>query len=82
MVSLTNRETEVELHSDLSAPTAAQTMAEFEAVGRKEEGLPQAEVVKEIGCSTNLVFRVLSTLESLGYVYRQTKVAATRSRNA
>ena len=71
MASLMHRETEVELNGDLAAPTAAKTMAVIEALGRKEGGLTQADVVKETGCSTNLVFRVLSTLETMGYVYRQ-----------
>jgi len=46
------------------------TMAVIEAIGRKAEGLTQAKVVKETGCSANLVLRVLSTLEKLGYTSR------------
>lgn len=71
MASLTIRETEVELNGDLAAPAAAKTMAVIEAVGRKADGLTQAEVVKETGCSANFVYRVLSTLETLGYMTRQ-----------
>jgi len=71
MTTLSVRQPEAELNGDLAAPTAAKTMAVIEAVGRKAEGLTQAEVVKETGCSANLVFRVLSTLETLGYVSRQ-----------
>ncbi len=71
MTSLAVSQTDVELNGDLPAPTAAKTMAVIEAVGRKADGLTQAEVVKETGCSANLVFRVLSTLETLGYMSRQ-----------
>jgi IclR family acetate operon transcriptional repressor len=61
----------VEISGDFAAPTAAKTMAVIEAVGRKTDGLTQAEVVKETGCSAMLVLRVLSTLETLGYMSRQ-----------
>ncbi|TWT94987.1 IclR family transcriptional regulator [Neorhodopirellula pilleata] len=71
MASLTIREREVPLNDDLPAPTVAKTMAVIEAIGRKAEGLTQAEVVKETGCSANLVLRVLTTLETLGYMSRQ-----------
>ena len=55
---------------DLPAPTAAKTMAVIEAVGRHSTGLTQSEVVLASGCSANLVFRVLSTLVTLGYMQR------------
>lgn len=71
MTTLTVRREETDTNGDLAAPTAAKTMAVIEAVGRKADGLTQAEVVKETGCSANLVLRVLSTLETLGYVSRQ-----------
>ena len=62
--------TEAEIDADVPAPTVAKTMAVIEAVGRKAGGLTQAEVVQQTGCSANLVFRVLSTLVTLGYVNR------------
>ncbi len=57
--------------SELPAPTVAKTMAVMEAVGRSASGLTQAEVVQQTGCSANLVFRVLNTLVTLGYMQRQ-----------
>lgn len=71
MTSMTTPRAELEANGDLAAPTAAKTMAVIEAVGRKADGLTQADVVKETGCSANLVFRVLSTLETLGYMSRR-----------
>lgn len=71
MTTATVCQIETELAEDVPAPTAAKTMAVVEAVGRKADGLTQAEVVKATGCSANLVFRVLSTLETLGYLSRQ-----------
>lgn len=65
------RQVEADVDGDLPAPTAAKTMAVIEAVGRAADGLTQAEVVQQTGCSANLVFRVLGTLVSLGYVNRQ-----------
>ena len=61
----------VEVDADLPAPTVAKTMAVIEAVGSKAAGLTQAEVVQQMGCSANPVFRVLSTLVTLGYMNRQ-----------
>ena len=63
--------TQPDVERDLPAPTVAKMMAVMEAVGRTAGGLTQAEVVQQTGCSANLVFRVLSTLETLGYVSRQ-----------
>ncbi|MGB0599858.1 MAG: IclR family transcriptional regulator [Rubripirellula sp.] len=65
------RQTTADLDGDLPAPAAAKTMAAIEAVGRKAYRLTQAEVVKATDCSANLVFRMLSTLESLGYMTRR-----------
>ena len=55
----------------LPAPTVAKTMAVLEALGGSQAGLTQAEVVQQTGCSVNLVFRVLATLVTLGYVRRE-----------
>ena len=55
----------------LPAPTVAKTMAVLEALGASPAGLTQAEVVQQTGCSVNLVFRVLATLVTLGYVHRE-----------
>ena len=55
----------------LPAPTVAKTMAVLEAPGGSQAGLTQAEVVQQTGCSVNLVFRVLATLVTLGYVRRE-----------
>jgi IclR family acetate operon transcriptional repressor len=71
MALMMMRQTTADLDGDLPAPAAAKTMAVIEAVGRKADGLTQAEVVKATDCSANLVFRVLSTLESLGYMIRR-----------
>ena len=57
--------------AELPAPTVAKTMAVLEAIARHSSGLTQSEVVEQTGCSANLVFRVLSTLTSLGYLSRQ-----------
>ncbi len=57
--------------SELPAPTVAKTIAVLEAIARHSSGLTQSEVVEQTGCSANLVFRVLSTLTSLGYLSRQ-----------
>lgn len=54
----------------LPAPTAAKTMAIIEAVAQRSGGMTQAEIVEETGCSSNLVYRVLSTLTALGYMIR------------
>lgn len=54
----------------LPAPTVAKTMAVLEALGAAPAGLTHAAVVELSGCSANLVFRVLATLVSLGYVRR------------
>jgi DNA-binding IclR family transcriptional regulator len=54
----------------LPAPTVAKTMAVLEALGTAPAGLTHAGVVELSGCSANLVFRVLATLVSLGYVRR------------
>jgi len=62
---------DTDVDADLPAPTVAKTMAVIEAVGSKASGLTQAEVVQRTGCSANLVFRVLSTLVTLGYMNRQ-----------
>lgn len=56
--------------TEFPAPTVAKTMAVIEAVGRHSTGLTQSEVVLATGCSANLVFRVLSTLVTLGYMQR------------
>ncbi len=71
MATTTLNEMQADVERDLPAPTVAKTMAVIEAVGRTAGGLTQAEVVQQTGCSANLVFRVLSTLETLGYVSRQ-----------
>lgn len=71
MTSAAVHSSEVEVDADLPAPTVAKTMAVIEAVGSKSTGLTQAEVVQQTGCSANLVFRVLSTLVTLGYMIRQ-----------
>lgn len=71
MASAAIHVSEAEFDTDLPAPTVAKTMAVIEAVGRSGTGLTQAEVVQQTGCSANLVFRVLSTLVTLGYVTRQ-----------
>lgn len=71
MATTTLDETQADVERALPAPTVAKTMAVIEAVGRKAGGLTQAEVVQQTGCSANLVFRMLSTLETLGYVSRQ-----------
>jgi DNA-binding IclR family transcriptional regulator len=71
MSTTTLNETQSDVERDLPAPTVAKTMAVIEAVGKKAAGLTQAEVVQQTGCSANLVFRVLSTLETVGYVSRQ-----------
>lgn len=55
----------------LPAPTVAKTMAVLEALGGSPAGLTQTEVVHQTGCSVNLVFRVLATLVTLGYVRRE-----------
>jgi DNA-binding IclR family transcriptional regulator len=60
-----------ELLNDYPAPTVAKTMAVIEALGQCGLGLTQAEVVERTGCSANLVYRVLSTLTSLGYITRR-----------
>ena len=65
------RQTDVDIDGDLPAPTVAKTMSVIEVVGRNAAGLTQAEVVQQTGCSANLVFRVLSTLVTLGYMNRQ-----------
>lgn len=62
---------QTKVDADLPAPTVAKTMAVIEAVGSKASGFTQAEVVQQTGCSANLVFRVLSTLVTLGYMNRQ-----------
>lgn len=71
MATTTLNEMQADVERDLPAPTVAKTMAVIEAVGRTASGLTQAEVVQQTGCSANLIFRVLSTLETLGYVSRQ-----------
>jgi IclR family acetate operon transcriptional repressor len=71
MATMMVRQTEADVDGELPAPTVAKTMAVIEAVGRKAAGLTQAEVVQQTGCSANLVFRVLSTLVTLGYMSRQ-----------
>ncbi len=71
MATITVRQTAEDLGGDLPAPTTAKTIAVIEAVGRKAGGLTQAELVQQTGCSANLVFRVLSTLVTLGYMNRQ-----------
>ncbi len=55
----------------LPAPTVAKTMAVIEAVGQRSDGLTQAEVIDETGCSANFVYRVLSTLVTIGYMNRR-----------
>lgn len=65
-----NQTAELSLAMDFPAPTVAKTMAVIEAVGKHSEGLTQSEVVLATGCSANLVFRVLSTLVTLGYMQR------------
>lgn len=70
MTMATVLQSELELNEEFPAPTAAKTMAVIKALGRNAEGLTQAEAVKETECWANLVFRVLSTLEILGYVSR------------
>ena len=71
MATITVRQTPEYLGRHLPAPTTAKTIAVIEAVGRKAGGLTQAELVQQTGCSANLVFRVLSTLVTLGYMNRQ-----------
>jgi IclR family acetate operon transcriptional repressor len=71
MTSTAVHSSEVDVDADLPAPTVAKTMAVIEAVGSKATGMTQAEVVQRTGCSANLVFRVLSTLVTLGYMIRQ-----------
>ena len=70
MTMATVLQSELELNEEFPAPTAAKTMAVIKALGQNAEGLTQAEAVKETECWANLVFRVLSTLEILGYVSR------------
>lgn len=71
MSTMTVQQTAADLDEVLPAPTTAKTMAVLEAVGMKAAGLTQSEVVQQTGCSANLVFRVLSTLVTLGYMTRQ-----------
>jgi DNA-binding IclR family transcriptional regulator len=71
MATMMVRQTEADVDGELPALTVAKTMAVIEAVGRKAAGLTQAEVVQQTGRSANLVFRVLSTLVTLGYMNRQ-----------
>lgn len=71
MTTMTPIQFSADLADELPAPTVAKTMALIEAVGQSQAGLTQAEVVQLTGCSANLVFRVLSTLVSLGYMNRQ-----------
>ncbi|MFN9602559.1 MAG: IclR family transcriptional regulator [Planctomycetota bacterium] len=71
MASTAIHASEAEFDTELPAPTVAKTMAVIEAVSRSGTGLTQAEVVQQTGCSANLVFRVLSTLVTLGYMTRQ-----------
>ncbi len=56
---------------DLPAPTVSKAMAIIEAIGRHANGMTQAEIVQQTGCSANLVYRVLCTLVVLGYVERR-----------
>ena len=70
MESTSNPALETSVAMDFPAPTVAKTMAVIEAVGRHSTGLTQSEVVLVTGCSANLVFRVLSTLVTLGYMQR------------
>jgi IclR family acetate operon transcriptional repressor len=71
MATTAVRQTEAAVDGDVPAPTVAKAMAVIEAVGRNASGLTQAEVVQQTGCSANLVFRVLNTLVTLGYMNRQ-----------
>lgn len=71
MTTITVGQTAADLDEDLPAPTTAKTIAVIEAVGMKAGGLTQSEGVQQTGCSANLVFRVLSTLVTLGYMIRQ-----------
>lgn len=68
MTSAAMQSSEVDV--DLPAPTVAKTIAVIEAVGSTSTGLTQAEVVQQTRCSANLVYRVLSTLVTLGYMIR------------
>jgi IclR family acetate operon transcriptional repressor len=65
------KDLETQESGEFPAPTVAKTMSVIEVVGQHALGLTQAEIVSQTGCSANLVFRVLNTLVSLGYMHRQ-----------
>ena len=55
----------------LPSPTGAKTVLVIELLSQRPEGLSAPQVMRELGFTSNLVYRILRTLLELGWVYQR-----------